>query len=437
MADVGVPAHGVRAAARCRSWSTRCARPSRSRGSPTCCCRRAPPTTTTASAARYPYIELVYWSRRQPVPPPPGPGPAAPGVPAAATRSSCTSRTGRPPPGTPTSSCPRPSRWSATTSAPAAQRPVPHRHAPARRRRTRRPATTTPSSPRSPTGSASADAFTEGRDAAALAAAPLRPVARGAAARGRDAGVRRVLGDGPGRARPAAAAGVLLADFRADPDAHPLGTPSGRIELHSATVAAFGLRRLPRPPASGSSRASGTARAGPAATRCVLHRQQPGDAPAQPARLRPAQRGEQGRRAASRCGCTPTTPPPAGSPTASSSASSTTAAPAWRACAWTTACCRGVVQMSTGAWFSPVEDPAARRCCARRATSTCSPPTSARRASPRAARVPARSSRCSAGTAPHRSRAPAPPRVTAGARLHAHAGGSRRSPHAVRYARCA
>src|SRR5690606_41519157 len=33
---------------------------------------------------------------------------------------------------------------------------------------------------------------------------------------------------------------VLYADFRADPEAHPLPTPSGRIEITSATVASFG-----------------------------------------------------------------------------------------------------------------------------------------------------------------------------------------------------
>ncbi len=34
---------------------------------------------------------------------------------------------------------------------------------------------------------------------------------------------------------------TMLADFVADPARHPLGTPSGRIELHSARVAGFGL----------------------------------------------------------------------------------------------------------------------------------------------------------------------------------------------------
>jgi biotin/methionine sulfoxide reductase len=33
---------------------------------------------------------------------------------------------------------------------------------------------------------------------------------------------------------------LWLADFRTDPDAHPLGTPSGRIEIFSETIAGFG-----------------------------------------------------------------------------------------------------------------------------------------------------------------------------------------------------
>jgi biotin/methionine sulfoxide reductase len=38
---------------------------------------------------------------------------------------------------------------------------------------------------------------------------------------------------------------VLLAEFRADPEAHPLRTPSGRIELFSETVAGFGYDDAP------------------------------------------------------------------------------------------------------------------------------------------------------------------------------------------------
>ncbi len=38
---------------------------------------------------------------------------------------------------------------------------------------------------------------------------------------------------------------VMLADFRADPDAHPLNTPSGKIEIYSETIAAFGYDDCP------------------------------------------------------------------------------------------------------------------------------------------------------------------------------------------------
>lgn len=42
--------------------------------------------------------------------------------------------------------------------------------------------------------------------------------------------------------------GVLLADFRDDPVAHPLATPSGRIELSSAVIASFGYPDCPGQP---------------------------------------------------------------------------------------------------------------------------------------------------------------------------------------------
>ncbi|WP_067970198.1 molybdopterin-dependent oxidoreductase [Nocardiopsis trehalosi] len=41
---------------------------------------------------------------------------------------------------------------------------------------------------------------------------------------------------------------ALFGDFRADPDAHPLDTPSGRVELYSATVAGFGYPDCPGHP---------------------------------------------------------------------------------------------------------------------------------------------------------------------------------------------
>lgn len=42
---------------------------------------------------------------------------------------------------------------------------------------------------------------------------------------------------------------ILLADFRADPDAHPLATPTGRIVLSSERIAAFGYQDVPPHPA--------------------------------------------------------------------------------------------------------------------------------------------------------------------------------------------
>ena len=79
-----------------------------------------------------------------------------------------------------------------------------------------------------------------------LAAPPLRAVAPPLRRRPR---FRQLLArrDGSRSTRPPPQA--FLADFRADPAAHPLATPSGRIELHSATVAAYGLADCPGHPA--------------------------------------------------------------------------------------------------------------------------------------------------------------------------------------------
>ena len=66
----------------------------------------------------------------------------------------------------------------------------------------------------------------------------------------RSAGVRRVLGRrrGPLPDPDARRRAVLLADFRADPAAHRLGTPSGSIEIFSATIAGFGYDDCPGHP---------------------------------------------------------------------------------------------------------------------------------------------------------------------------------------------
>ncbi|MBB4929515.1 biotin/methionine sulfoxide reductase [Lipingzhangella halophila] len=50
--------------------------------------------------------------------------------------------------------------------------------------------------------------------------------------------------DLPGRVHPSA----VLAEFRRDPDSVPLGTPSGRIELYSETIAGFGYAECPGHP---------------------------------------------------------------------------------------------------------------------------------------------------------------------------------------------
>ena len=71
----------------------------------------------------------------------------------------------------------------------------------------------------------------------AVAGAHVRQVGRRTGFRGAD--VRRVLA--AGRLRLPTEDGLtLLADFRADPQAHRLGTPSGRIEIFSDDIDGFG-----------------------------------------------------------------------------------------------------------------------------------------------------------------------------------------------------
>jgi biotin/methionine sulfoxide reductase len=95
-----------------------------------------------------------------------------------------------------------------------------------------------------------ADAFTEGRDARGW----LEHLYRESAARIADAGVEMPDFDAfwaaggvrmPANDRPV----VAFGEFRADPDAHPLKTPSGRIELFSERIASFGLEDCPGHPA--------------------------------------------------------------------------------------------------------------------------------------------------------------------------------------------
>ena len=126
--------------------------------------------------------------------------------------------------------------------------------------------------------------------------------------------------------------------FRADPQAHPLGTPSGRIELYSETIAGFGYPDCPGHPTwLDPPERPGTPRA--QQWPLVLVANQPKD------RLH----SQQDMGAHSRAGkiadrapvrLTRTTRLRAASPTAMWYACSTTGAPAWRAPYWTTGCGR-------------------------------------------------------------------------------------------------
>ena len=204
---------------------------------------------------------------------------------------------------------------------------------------------------------------------------------RRAATARRRPGLRQLLAHGTGRARPVARRSAFFADFRADPAAHPLRHAERADRAASRRRSpAFGLADCPGHPAwlepgewHGAARAAAyplrAARQQPVARACT--------ASWTSARTAPRARSP----GASRCGCTPTTPPPAGSPTATWCACSTTAAPAWRACASSRpTCCRAWCRCRRAPGSPRSMTPAARRCCARRATSTCSPPTSARRA---------------------------------------------------------
>ena len=120
---------------------------------------------------------------------------------------------------------------------------------------------------------------------------------------------------------------VLLGAFRADPAAHPLKTPSGRIEIYSEKHRLVRLRRLPA--ACRLARADRVAGRQDGRALSAAHAVGPARRQiAQPARSRPAFPRDQGSRAVSRSRCIPRTPPGAASPRATWCVSSTTAAPA-------------------------------------------------------------------------------------------------------------
>ena len=176
-----------------------------------------------------------------------------------------------------------------------------------------------------------ADTFTEGRDAAGW----LRHLYDQWRARYGRPGLRHVLEGGAGGAQPAAARACSSPTSAPTRRRTRCGTPSGRIELRSATVAGFGLADCPGHPVwlepgewHGAARAAGyplVLLANNPSSR--LHSQldfgpySAADKVAGPRAAADAPRRRRRPRAGRRRG---------------SSASSTTAAPAWRACASTT-----------------------------------------------------------------------------------------------------
>ena len=93
-------------------------------------------------------------------------------------------------------------------------------------------------------------AYTEGRDSGQWLVDMWRRVRAGAAARGVDLpGYEDFVARGHVALPPPPRDYVLFEDFRANPLAHPLATPSGRIELFSATIAGFGYADCPPHPA--------------------------------------------------------------------------------------------------------------------------------------------------------------------------------------------
>ena len=95
-----------------------------------------------------------------------------------------------------------------------------------------------------------ADTYTEGRDTGQWLRDLWRRLRDGAAVKGvalpdYDQFVARGHVELP----PPAHDFVLFEAFRADPTAHPLATPSGRIELYSSTIAGFGYADCPPHPA--------------------------------------------------------------------------------------------------------------------------------------------------------------------------------------------
>ena len=163
--------------------------------------------------------------------------------------------------------------------------------------------------------------------------------------------------------------GGIVREFRHDPDKRKLPTPTGKVEIVSATIAAFGYDDCPGhptwlPPVEGA----GSSHHG--AIQAASGRQSAGHASAQPTGFRRHQPGLEGQRAGAGADATRRTPQREGSPTATLCGCSIIAAPVSRVPSISDAVRPGVVQIATGAWYDPL-DPAADKRCVCTATPTC------------------------------------------------------------------
>ena len=140
----------------------------------------------------------------------------------------------------------------------------------------------------------------------------------------------------------------------------PGRAPARHAERADRAALGHDRRRTASPTAPatrpGWSRGSGTALRGPRPTRwCCWPTTRPRACTASWTSARTAPRARSP--GASRCGCTPTTPPPAGSPTGELVRVFNDRGACLAGLRVSADLLPGVVQMSTGAWFSPVDDP--------------------------------------------------------------------------------
>ena len=250
----------------------------------------------------YPDIRLVYWAGGNPVPPPSGPQPPAARRLRESIRWWCTSWPGPRRRGTPISFCPATMTLEREDIGGNANDPLLVADAADRRalrrgagrlrdlRRSGRTARRARGLHRRAQRPRNGWSISMSRRAKALAESGL-PAPE----------LRRILGSAASLVLPQQPDdGGLLRAFRDDPDGAPLPTPSGKIEIFSATIAGFGEADCPGhpawlPPADV-----------PSAAAPLLPRRQPaGDAAAQPARFRRPQRGARSIAAARWRACIP------------------------------------------------------------------------------------------------------------------------------------